>query len=203
MKTDRTVYRLCGLLLIVGSASLQVGCSGSVVVPTGYGEYNARDGTFACASPDGWSAEGGGKGGPQWATFTSGPAEIRINADLAGSLLGSIASSATPDAMEEASIEFEPVHKVHELGKEDAERKYAGYTELGSPEALQVGLGPARRSEFTASSTFGTGLHGYRVTVLGHDKRVVVFAICPEADWKALQPAFDTVLASLKRGIPE
>jgi hypothetical protein len=174
-----------------------------VKVPTAYGEYNARDGTFACAEPEGWDCDGGGKGGPQWATFKSGPAEIRINADLAGSLMGSIAGSATPDDLEQAAIEFEPVHKIHELGKENAEENYPGYAETGKPQVLDVSLGPARQSEFTASSAFGTGLHGYRVTVLGHDKRVVVFAVCPEDDWQALRPAFDKVIGSLVRGNAE
>ena len=54
-----------------------------------------------------------------------------------------------------------------------------------------------------ASSTFGTGLHGYRVTVLGHNKRVEVYAVCPENDWVAMQPVFDRVIASLVRGEPE
>ena len=85
----------------------------------------------------------------------------------------------------------------------DAERKYPGYAEVGSPEELKVTLGPGRKSEFTASSTFGTGLHGYRVTVLGHNKRVEVYALCPEGDWKTMQPVFDKVIGSLVRGNPE
>jgi hypothetical protein len=200
------VHRFFGgwaALLAAAAASVSVGCSGSAVVPTAYGKYNARDGTFACAVPEGWEADGGGKGGPQWATFQSGPAAIRINADLAGSLLGSIASSATPDDAEANVVQLEPVHRVHEAAKRDAELKYPGYAEIGGPAVLQVGLGPARQSEFTASTTFGTGLHGYRATVLGHNKRVVVFAICPEGDWQAMQPVFAKVIASLERGEPE
>jgi hypothetical protein len=183
---------VCGSLVGCGSAPL--------VAPTAYSEYNAKDGTFACDYPDGWSADGGGKNGPLWATFASGPAEIRIDADLAGSLLGSIASSATPDEMEEAAAEFEPVHQVHESGKKAGEQKYSGYKEVGLPQVLTVSLGPARKSEFTAASTFGSGLHGYRATVLARDKRVVVYAVCPEADWKTLQLGFDHVLSTLRRG---
>jgi hypothetical protein len=190
------------LMLTVVAATGLAGCSGSAVVPTAYGEYNARDGTFACARPEGWEYDGGGKNGPQWATFQSGPAEIRISADLVGSLMGGIPSGSLPEGMEEV-VELEPVHRVHELEKRDAEQKYPGYAEVGSPQVIKVTLGPARQSEFTASSTFGTGLHGYRVTVLGHDKRVEVYAVCPESDWQAMKPAFDKVIASLVRGNPE
>jgi hypothetical protein len=44
---------------------------------------------------------------------------------------------------------------------------------------------------------------GYRATALGHDKDVTVFCVCPESDWKTLQPAFDRLLGSLKRGHAE
>jgi len=102
--------------------------------------------------------------------------------------------------LEEAALEFEPVHRVHEQGKEKAEADYSGYTELGSPQELKARLGPGRKSEFTASTTFGTGLHGYRATVLAHSKRVVVYCVCPESNWPTLQPAFDHVLGTLVRG---
>ena len=204
MKTCGTVHSVMVVLAVVVVGSALAGCgSAPAVAPTAYGEYNARDGTFACAYPEGWSADGGGKGGPQWATFASGPAEIRVDCDLTGSLLGGIAGSFSPDALEEASLEMEPVHKVHVMGKEAAEAKYSGYKEVGPPQELKVSLGPARRSEFTAASTFGSGLHGYRTTVLGHDKRVVVYAMCPESDWNTLEPAFSHVLSTLTRGNPE
>lgn len=180
------------------------GCgSAPIAAPTTYSEYNARDGTFACDYPDGWEADGGGKNGPQWAKFATGSALIDVNADLAGSLMGGIASSFTPDGIEEAAIEFEPVHRLHVKDKESAERKFSNYAEVGNPQVLEVSLGPGRKSEFTAASTFGTGLHGYRVTVLGHDKRVVAYAVCSEGDWATLAPAFDRVLSSLKRGMAE
>jgi hypothetical protein len=89
------------------------------------------------------------------------------------------------------------------MGKEAAEEKYSGYTETGSPEEWSVSLGPARRSEFTAATAFGSGLQGYRTTVLGHDKRVVVYCVCRQEDWPALEPAFAHVLGTLKRGHPE
>jgi hypothetical protein len=61
-------------------------------------------------------------------------------------------------------------------------------------------LGPARMSEFTAKSSVGTELHGYRVTTLGHDKRVTFFCVSPEMERQSLELAFDQVLASMERG---
>jgi hypothetical protein len=203
VKTCRSdACRIVALAAVVVCYTL-TGCgSNPVVVPTTYDAYNAKDGTFACEYPKGWTAEGGGKNGPQWATFASGPAEIRVSADVAGSLLGDIAGGFIP-GKQDLPPELQPVQKVHEGDKQAAEQKFGGYQEVGTPQVLVVPLGPARKSEFTASSAFGSGLHGYRVTILGHDKRVVVYAVCPEADWPTLQAGFDHVLSSLRRGVPQ
>jgi hypothetical protein len=135
-------------------------------------------------------------------TFTSGPAEIHVSADLAGSLMGDIAGSVGVGigGGDSTPMDLEPVSKVHEAGKDSAENKYSGYKEIGGATELSVSLGPARRSEFTASTAFGSGLHGYRVTILAHDKRVVVYCVCPESDWQTLEPGFAHVLESFERG---
>jgi hypothetical protein len=192
------------LSLFIGSASI-VGCgSAPITAPTSYGQYNAKDGTFACEYPEGWSADGGGKGGPLWATFASGAAEIRANADVAGSLMGGLVGGGGGFGVgDDESMDLEPVRKIHDLDKERAEQKYTGYQEIGDVAVVECGVGPARRSEFTSTTTFGSGLHGYRATILGHDKRVVVYCVCPESDWKTLEPAFAHVLRSFKRGNPE
>lgn len=204
MKPNRLIRRhVAGLTAVLICVSFG-GCgSAPLVAPTAYLKYNAKGGTFACEYPDGWSVSGGGKNGPEWATFASGPAEIRINADVTGSLLGEIAGGFGAGKVEETSIELEAVHKVHEMDTGTAEQKFSGYQEIGTPQVLTAPLGPARKSEFTAASAFGSGVHGYRATILGHDKRVVVYLVCPEADWKTLQPAFDHVLSTLHRGNPE
>jgi hypothetical protein len=72
--------------------------------------------------------------------------------------------------------------------------------EEGEVQVLKSRLGPGRMSEFTAASTFGTALHGYRVTVITRQQAVSILCICPEDDWQTLQPAFDHLLTSLKRG---
>jgi hypothetical protein len=180
---------------------LASGCGPApAVAPTSYVKYNHKSGTFACEYPQGWEADGGGKHDQIWATFQSGPAEIRIRGDLAGSL-----RSDAMGGRDQGNLppELQPVQRIHEGTRRDAESNYTGYQELGPPRPLEMSLGPARVSEFTASTTFGSGLHGYRVTVLGHDKRVTVFCLCPDSDWKTLQPAFDHLLGSLERGVAE
>lgn len=178
------------------------GCgSGPVVAPTAYADYNAKKGTFACQYPEGWQAEGGGGRGPEWAKFTSGPAAIRISTGVTGSVIGEMGRSGRGD--EPLPPELEPVHGFHQMQAEAAAKEYSSYKELGEPQVLEAALGPARRSEFTASTTFGSGMHGYRATILGQDRDVAVYCICPESDWTTLQPAFDHVLASIKRGHPE
>lgn len=190
-------------LVLVGSLAL-TGCSGSAKVPTAYTSFNSKDGTFACQAPEGWENRGGGgkSGTPSWAKFESGPALIEIRASAAGSLLS--------DAMGGNSVEpgmppeLEPVHRIHESGLKEAEQKFKGYAETAnSPGVIVCLLGPARVSEFTAKSSFGTALHGYRGTIIGHDKGVTIYCSCPETDWPALKPAFDNVFVTLERGTPE
>ncbi len=82
--------------LAVALVALIGGCSEAVKIPTAYVPFNIKDGTFACQAPEGWENKGGGgKGGPVWAKFASGPALIEIKASATGSLL-SDAMGGTP-----------------------------------------------------------------------------------------------------------
>jgi hypothetical protein len=173
-----------------------------VPAPTAYTAFNSKPGTFACEYPEGWQAEGGGKRGLEWAKFTSGPAEIRIDTGVGASLIGDIASSAAKMDGEETPEEA-PILQVHVAYAEDFEKDYKGYKEVTPVEEIDTQLGPTARNEFTAQSTFGSNLHGYRATGLTRDKGVFVTCVCPESDWKTLQPAFDHVLKSMKRGYAE
>ena len=193
----------CMLLLAVGLSGV-AGCgSGPVGAPTEFADYNSPGGTFACAYPKNWEADGGGKRGLEWAKFKSGPAEIKIDAGVAASLMAGPGGGFTGEIPQEVVPELEPVHGIHQAAQRDAEQQFSGYKEVGEIEVIDVALGPARRSEFTAASTFGSGLHGYRATALGKDKGLYVYCVCPKSDWKTLQPAFDKVLLSLRRGQAE
>jgi len=205
MTRDWASRRVVGsLILVVCGLIYFVGCgSAPVAAPTSYASYNSPGGTFALEYPEGWQANGGGKRGLEWAKITSGPTGIHLDTGVAASLMGDIAGSLSGSDGQELPPELEPIHEVHMAGLEAAQKEYSGYKEVGEPAVLDVRLGPARTSEFTASTTFGGGLHGYRTTILGHDKSVHVVCFCPESDWKTLQPAFDHVLSTLKRGQEE
>lgn len=198
---ERTRAALSTMLLF--ALAIFPGCSSEPVkVPKAFVNYNAAEGTFACDAPDGWEIEGGGKRGPVWAHFTSGDAVIRIKANPNASLMADAMGGRTADA--ETPPELHPAHLIHEKYREDAELQYAGYTETPtSPSILDCKLGPARVSEFTSQGSFGGAQHGYRATILAHSMGVHVVCLCNEADWAALKPAFDTVLASMKRGVVE
>jgi hypothetical protein len=100
--------------------------------------------------------------------------------------------------------QWEPVHQLHVAEIKQLGSEYSGYTEIaGSPVVLGCSLGPARLSEFTYSGNFGAAMHGYRVSIVGHERGFKAFCTCPEANWKDLRPVFDTVLASLERGSPQ
>jgi hypothetical protein len=190
------------LVVVIGLASVS-GCgSAPVPAPTAYAAFNSKPGTFACEYPEGWQAEGGGKRGLEWAKFTSGPAEIRVDTGVGASLIGDIASSAAKMDGEETPEEA-PILAVHAAYAEEFEKDHKDYKEVTPVEEVDIDMGPMARNEFTASGTFGSSLHGYRATGLTRDKGVFITCTCPESDWKTLQPAFDHVLKSLKRGVAE
>ena len=174
------------------------GCSGGKILITDeFEHYNSKEGTFSCDYPKGWEAKGGGKGGPYWAEFKSGDAKIRINGSTIASLIaGDNRSSDMP-------TQLEPVHIFHtQVNMEAAQEKYGNYTELpGSPKEVACVVGPARLSEFTATTTMGTELHGYRATIIGHNKDVKIICVCPTSKWDDVKPMFDQMFATLKRGV--
>lgn len=198
------LIRSFGFLCTLAALVTAVGCgSGPAAAPTTFSDYNSSGGTFACKYPDGWKAEGGGKRGLEWAKFVSGSTEIRVDAGAAASLMGDIAKNLGKMEDDSPAPELTPVYAVHTSRKEEAEKNFSGYKEVGKIELFEAPLGPACRNEFTSATSFGTALHGYRATLLGNDKGVYVSCICPETDWDTLEPAFDTILKSLHRGQAE
>jgi len=187
------------------SCVVLAGCgSEPVVIPTSYTLYNAKDGTFECDAPDGWETKGGGKNasGPVWAKFISGPATIHFKASPTSLLANAALSGRGAEA--NAVPNIAPVHLIHVATMDVAKEDYDDYTEIaGSPVVMNCVLGPARLSEFTYKTSFGTQMHGYRVSIIGHKKGITSFCTCPESDWKSLNPVFDKVLASLERGTAE
>lgn len=187
-------------LVVFVAISCLGGCGPApMTTPKTFTLYNSPDGTFACEHPDGWEAAGNAKRQVIWAKFTSGDAKIDVRATASGSLLADAMGGRHADP--ELPMELHPVHLVHEDGIGAFQADLPNYKELpGSPIELDCALGPARLSEFTATTSFGAAMHGYRVTVLGHKKGVNVTCLCREGDWQALKPAFDHALSTLRRG---
>jgi hypothetical protein len=184
---------------LAATAMLGSGC-GAERVPAvkKWGEYHGKDGQFSCQYPKTWEATGGGSSGHgySWAKFKRGGALIEIRADFKGSIMGDIGKSfggGDQDAEKRALL------NLHEMGKKEiGEEEFSGYKEK-KPVEFQAGFGDGYKSEFTAAGSFGGKTHGYRATTLSNDRRITVLCTCPESNWKTLKPAFDKVIASVKR----
>ena len=197
--------RNCASLISLAWLLACVGCGGGTVqIPTSYATYQAKDGSFDVDYPEGWEAKGGGKrsGTPVWAKFSSGPALIHFKASSTNIMANASMTGRSADA--NAVPTLAPVHLLHVDAAEQAKEEYDGYTEVaGGPAVMNCVLGPARSSEFTYKTSFGSAMHGYRVSIMGYDRGITVFCTCPESDWNAVMPVFDKVLASLVRGTAE
>jgi hypothetical protein len=187
--------------LVVMLTLSTIGCSESITAPTSFTKHTSSKGTFQCEFPADWENQGGGQGAArEWAKATKGSAVIRISTDIAGSALADMGGAGAFTDSYEESEDLEPVAQVHAFGKLAMEEEYNDYKELSKPEKSNCGFPRSRRSEFTANGTFGGKLHGYRVTALGRDKRIVMICSCSEDDWSTLKPAFDQVIESLQQG---
>jgi hypothetical protein len=175
------------------------GCGGPAAVPTSYNTFKSADGSFKIEYPAQWSAEGGGgKGGVAWAKFTSGNSEIKVETNVAGSLMGDIAKSTGSLLGGEAAEDPAPVALVHEQEKAGFEEDAGVQEQKAAP--VKTGIPEARKAEFTGNKTFGGSIHGYRVTALSTQRRIRVVCQCPEAEWTSLKPAFDKIIETLSFG---
>jgi hypothetical protein len=174
------------------------GCGGAVPAPTAFVPYHSPDGRFSCDYPKGWEAAGGGKADSpmSWAKFTSGGAEIRVDADFAGSLYGDIAKAQGAGMGGDA----EPaVARVHPMGIRHMKDEFSNYEEREAKSFKSKGLGEGRKAIFIASGALGAKTFGYRATLLSGDRRITIITTSPATNWQTLKPAFDTVIASLRQ----
>lgn len=187
-----------GLAVVVGGAVsaailLRSGGSGAKTEAE-FVKYASPEGYFVCEYPSNWSGEGGGKTHFYWFRASKGSAKffckqslLTANTVIHGGM--GIGSGDGPDA---------PVHHLHLLKKEVVESDFEEYSEQ-PPEVLEIGLGAARRSMFTASTTFGGKLQGYRVTIAGEGPYEAL-CHCSASDWPKFQAQFDRMLKSLSIG---
>jgi hypothetical protein len=183
---------------LIGLVSLP-GCAEKVPAPKSFASYTSKDGRFACDYPRGWKVDGGGNTDFTWAKFTRGSAEIRIEGDLAGSLIGDIARSTGGMMGGDLSGEDAPVARAHDHGLRRLKGEDSGYEER-APKTFDSGMGEGRRSVFITKQTLGGKIFGYRATLLGGDRRITVTCRCPATNWQVLKPAFEKVITSVKSG---
>jgi hypothetical protein len=173
MRVQSLVVRLTAIVgMCLGPMAIS-GCGGAVPAPKGFVAYHSPDGRFSCDYPKGWEVTGGGAKSDapySWAKFTMGNAEIRVDADFAGSLFGDIAKASGAMSGDAEA----PTARVHPLGVRQMKEDYSNYQEKEAKAFQSKGLGEGRRSVFTADQTFGGKTYGYRATLLSGDRRITV-----------------------------
>jgi hypothetical protein len=199
---ERGLLRLLApVFLVLGSFAIS-GCAGDVPAPKAFVPYDSADGRFSCDYPKGWEVEkGAGKQEAMfsYAKFSMGGAEIRVEADFAGSLFGDMARASGAGLGGEAEPPVAKVH-VNPIRLKQMKEDFSNYQER-EPKAFQSkGMGEGRRSMFTADQTFGGKIFGYRATLLTGDRRITILCTCPASNWNTLKPGFEKVIASLRLG---
>ena len=181
------------LSLLTGLA----GCNEPVSAPKSFQDYTAKDGSFTCKYPAGWTVEGGGgsRGDYACTIFSKGmpdPGRIRPRglafrrheqvAESCGGR-GGTAHRPGPPAPEKGDR-----RGVHQLQGTRPEAVPDDRTGRGSQVQLRR-RGHARRED----------LRLCRATLLANDKRITILCQCDATDWETLKPAFDKVIESLGR----
>jgi hypothetical protein len=186
-----------GLAVLAAVVVTATGC-GKVEVPKSFTEFNAKDGTVALQRPKGWEQKRGTAKKFRSVAFHSGPAKIRVLADVSGSLMAGPNPNIVDEDMPE---ELTPVAGIHqEVSIPQFKDEVGEGLDVKDTKTIDTGFGDTRISEFTYSGTLGGATHGYLVTALGHDKRVRVICTCPDKVWNELQPAYDEVVKSMGPG---
>lgn len=203
-----------GALVLGALFFLQASKPERTAAPTKYARFIAPDRSFVCEAPAGWDKKSAGAHGiMSGALFTNGKAKIDITSDLQGSLMGDIARATSaqsegmagslPPGMALANLPQEraPVEQLHQAGKKPLAATMQNYAELPM-QPLQSRLGEARFSEWTGDAGLmgGGKMRGYRVTILGGERRVTVLCQCAEPDWKTLKPAFARIIRGIGPG---
>ncbi len=192
-----------------------------LAAPASFLSYLAPDKSFVCDAPAGWERHEAGVEGSEVAgvLFQQGAAKVEITSDQSSGATADMINAANaqqqqmredmqsnaqanPALAQSLPTPPPPVSAVEQLHRGEAAEyaaRYADYAEKPI-HAFQSQLGDARLSEWTGRGSMGTRLHGYRVTMLGRDKRIRLNCRCPEGDWKTLQPAFVRVIHSVAQG---
>jgi hypothetical protein len=180
----------CCLVITLG------GCSEPTAVPKTYKTFSDDAKIFKIDYPDGWECQSSSGRDYSRAKFTSGSAEIEVNADPAAQvLLAEIAQTGIQPVSSNLDNST-AARNAHWLEKTKYEEQN-GVKEQEKPVTATTKLGGGVKSEFTGAYTFGGDMRGYRATTMNDDKRIRVICRCPAEEWDTLKPVFDLVIASV------
>lgn len=162
--------------------------------------FSPKDGAFKLNVPPGWGEPRTGSRPDNtysWAEFTKGSNRIRVDADVAGSLMSG--ADSFQGSGEEG--EYTPVIVAHENNKKAVSEQYSDFAESEGVLFKGSSVGEGRISEFTASGggLFGSKIRGYRITLLTNNRRVTVLLQCPEKEFESMKPTFLAVGRSVGR----
>jgi hypothetical protein len=83
---------ICAGLVLLALA----GCQSKAAAPTSFSKFTIKgENSMNLEYPEGWSADGGGKGN-YWGRFSGSGAEFRFQTDISGSLMADAGGSAMP-----------------------------------------------------------------------------------------------------------
>ncbi len=170
-----------------------------VPAPASYKAYTALDGSFVCDRPVGWKTkEAGSPGGSRaMVTFESGKVIIEVEAD-ASKLMTASSSDLNPYAATPFAKILPMIDQMHQKDVAQWMDALPNFQEKPA-EPYTSKFGEARVSEWTASKG-NIKLHGYRVTMASTDRKISVFCLTPERNWKILQSAFQRIITSVGPG---
>lgn len=192
------IERRSGMTLVALVVLGISGCGGGGgAPPTEFEPFVSQDGAFALDVPVGWESKSGSRPDNtySWAEFSGNSSTIRVVADVTGSLIADISA---PFGAEGLDDEEAPVAIAHELKKDRIAEDFSNYKESPS-QTINTSMGDGRICRFSAGGGPSGRRAGFRCTMLTNNRRITVLCHCPASRFDAMQPAFETVLKSVRR----
>ena len=197
-----------GVLLVLLVAAIVVLTPKHTPAPTAYTQYAAADHLFSCLAPSGWTVDAPAAGAKMsdgsvstvgGVLFHQNSASIDITTDTYAALTAYDVMNNNADPQ---SLTGSKAGVLHKQWHKRVAAEHKGYAETQIVD-FDSPMGDGRLAEWTASGNalgFYGPQHGYRASLTGGGKTMVVVCACLEADWPALKPAFQKVLGSLAAG---
>jgi len=200
-----------GVLLVLLIAAVVALTPKHTPAPTAYTRYAAADRSFSCLAPSGWTVDApaadakmsdGSASTVGGVLFHQNSASVDITTDTYAALTAYDLMNNNADPQ---SLTGSKAGVLHKQWHKRIAAEHKGYTETQISD-FDSPMGDARLAEWTASGNalgFYGPQHGYRASLTGGGKTMVVVCACLESDWPALKPAFRKVLGSLSAGEEE